>query len=40
MYEYIEDDFKERPLHAATPGQLNFDQYRYQGFYWIRSPDV
>jgi hypothetical protein len=39
MYEYIEDDFKERPLHAAISMELNFDKYRYQGHYCIPYSD-
>jgi len=51
IYEYIEDDFNELPLHAVKNERphralkneedevLNFDKYRYQGYYYIPYRD-
>jgi hypothetical protein len=39
MYEYDEDDFKERPLHAKARSEPNFDKYLYQGHYCIPYRD-
>jgi hypothetical protein len=38
-YDYCEEDFEERPLHAGRVKDRDFDNYWYRGYYCIQYPD-